>query len=59
VTSKSWRLPSEKKIPKNLKSGLSQIEMFLLTFFLDWDVKMMLYGRKGFNPISSIKVSNI
>jgi len=35
ATSKSWRLPSKKKTPKNLKSRLSQVEMFLPTFFLD------------------------
>ncbi len=44
--SKSWRLPYEKKTLENLKSWLSQVEMFA--------ARMMLYGWKGFYPISSI-----
>jgi hypothetical protein len=54
MTSKSWRLPFERKTPKNLKLGLSQVEMFPPTSFLDWATKMMLYGQKDFNPVSSI-----
>jgi hypothetical protein len=44
----------EKKMPKNPKSWLSQVEMFRLGFFPNWVVKMMLYGRKGFYLVSSI-----
>ncbi len=40
----SWRLPFKIKMPENLKSKLSQVEMFPLASFLDWVVKMMLYG---------------
>jgi hypothetical protein len=54
MTSKSWKLPFETKTLENPQSILSQVEMFLLAFFLDWAIMMMLYGRKGFYRVSSI-----
>jgi hypothetical protein len=37
-------LSSERKTFKNPKSQLSQVEMFLPTFFPNWASRMMLYG---------------
>ncbi len=42
-----------KKTPKNRKLGFSQVEMFLPTFFPNWVARLMLYGQKGFNFVSS------
>jgi hypothetical protein len=33
-------------MPKNPKLAFSQVEMFLLAFFPNWAIRMMLHGQK-------------
>jgi hypothetical protein len=46
-------------MPENCKSRLSQVEMFLHASFPNWATMMMLYGRNGFNLVSSIIAASL